>query len=164
MSLDLLISLLCLAILYFCCFRQDVLQKHSVRTSITTATRAVSNAPDSFRQTSPVIFLTTFFGVVVVFFFSRQFVQHTGMCNKPVESTCVMLPAEWVARTACLVCPARLVRTHIKASCQKNFWWSWNSDIFQSYNQSQYDREITTFPQEQSVSSGANQLIWRSHK
>lgn len=48
----------------FCCFRRDVLQKHSVRTSITTATRAVSNAPDSFGQTSPVIFLATFFCVV----------------------------------------------------------------------------------------------------
>lgn len=37
----------------------------------------------------------------------------------------------------------------------RNFWWSWNSDIFQSHNQSQCDREITTFPQDQSVSTGS---------
>lgn len=86
-------------------FSANVLQKHSVRTSITTATRAVSNAPDSLGQTSPVIFLATFFGVV----FFRQFVQQTGREHLCVASRGVGCQDG----LSCLPGPPRLVRnTH----------------------------------------------------
>ena len=86
--------------------------------------------------------------------------HHTSICRAESEAL-VVLPTELVRDSCLSVCPP--VWTHITAPV-KNFWWSWNSDIFQSYNQSQYDGEITTFPQEQSVSSSADQLIRRTHK
>lgn len=108
-------------------------------------------------------------GEVVSFLRITLFVVHlhgmlwhtTHRCLHGAESkAAVLLPVEWVLDS----CLSTGLCEHTSKPPVKNFWWSWNSDIFQSYNQSQYDREITTFPQEQSVSSSANQLIWCSHK
>lgn len=46
----------------------------------------------------------------------------------------------------------------------RNLWWGWNSDIFQSYNQSACDREITTFSPEQSVSPSVRPSVWGWHQ
>ena len=63
-------------------------------------TRAVSNAPDSFRQTSPVIFLTALFvssSTVLLFFcFFDNSYNIQACATNWSRALVLLLPAEWV--------------------------------------------------------------------